>query len=154
VIERPHVVLVPERHVDRRARGGHLHVGRDDGLPTADGLTHGLAELGMDAGGAVLHLAVQSHDGGLAIAHGRGAQHVDQALGQQVAEVHADVEERREVLHEPARIRVPHDGESGRAPDRTLRTLATLGLDVFRHDHRLPDVHVHVSVLPPRNSRM
>jgi hypothetical protein len=40
-----------------------------------------------------LELPGRAHDGGLAIAHGRRAEEVDDALHQELAELEADVEQ-------------------------------------------------------------
>src|SRR5690349_18137347 len=66
VIERPRIVLLAERDVDRRSSRADLLRRRNDRLPAANRGAHRLAHPRMQHGGGMFHVAVHANDRGLA----------------------------------------------------------------------------------------
>src|SRR5262245_52659803 len=141
VVERPRVVLVAERDVDRRAGSRDFHVRGDQRLATTHRLAHWLAELWMTDRPAVLHLARRADDRGLAVAHRWTTEEIDEPLREHRTDLEADVEQRREVIDESSRKRVLHDDDGRRPVNRGRQGLAAIGHDLFHADDAFANLH-------------
>jgi hypothetical protein len=69
---------VAERHIEARAGRGDLHVRGDHRLAPTDRGPHRLAQHRVDAGAAMLHLAVDADDCALAIGDGWSVEQLDE----------------------------------------------------------------------------
>ena len=90
---------------------------------------------------AVLHLARRADDRGLAVAHRRTTEEVDEPLREHRPDLEADVEQRREVIDESSRERVLHDDDGRRPVNRGRQGLAAVGHDLFDAHDALANLH-------------
>src|SRR5439155_4126398 len=128
--ERPRVVLVSERHIEAGASRSDLNVAGYHGLATADRGPHWLAQHRVDAGAAVLHLAVDADECALAVRDCWLIEQLDELWHQPLTEHRSGFEQLPQIVDEASGERVTDHGHADRTHNGSGRCNAE-----FREDH-------------------
>ena len=96
----------------------------------------------MDDRTAVLHIAVASDDGGLAVTDRATAQLRDDLVHQHVTNSAPDIEQWRQVFAEIPCQWIFHDHQGRNPVDRFARLAETVGFQRFCNDYGLTDFNI------------
>src|ERR1700730_5137783 len=140
MVEGPMIIFVAQWHVEAGSTSDNLHVGRNDGFPTAHGSPHWLTQHRVNAGAAVLELTVDTNDRALAIRHRTLRQEANEVGQQLLAYRPTRLEQLGQVLNVPPCKRIAYDRHRHGANDWTISDVSHFRGDRIAQQQRFADV--------------